>query len=374
MARLAGTDPNDLKADYLKALISAGFKHIDAASFVSQKPYRKWPIQEDVLKELDLPDDVEIIAIVVNEKGARRAIETEKVRTLGFPYSVSPTFLHNNQRQTPEESLEQLEEIQKKADDAGLERGGLYLDGVRQSLRRRLRRRRGGRSSRCTGVERHHRWFLSRHRRIWHLRSRFARWFRQSPTIGYLKLEYTCIAAAISSEKIIAAYDAGCRRFDSALGGLGGCPPRRTCSWGIFLTEVCSTLSKSAAPNLPPLKSLDALLRASIEIGGEIHGFTCGGLTCSIRNRGFPTLGSRPWLALGEVNVALRITSADIKDKRPANVSHSHFCQAGQKRGVPATRGCPLSPPCACHGLQRLDLHREMRRPSISSTVNWRPS
>src|SRR5438552_787193 len=117
---LQGQIPTDLKTDYLKALISAGFKHIDAASFVSAKAVPQMADSEDLLKELDLPDDVEIIAIVVNEKGARRAIETEKVRTLGFPYSVSPTFLHNNQRQTPEESLEQLEEIQKRADDAGL--------------------------------------------------------------------------------------------------------------------------------------------------------------------------------------------------------------------------------------------------------------
>src|SRR5579859_4313699 len=113
--------PADLKVDYLKALIGAGFKHIDAVSFVSPKAVPQMADSEEVLKELDLPDDVEIIGIVVNEKGAQRAIETEKVRTLGFPYSVSPTFLHNNQRQTPEESLEQLESIQKKADDAGLD-------------------------------------------------------------------------------------------------------------------------------------------------------------------------------------------------------------------------------------------------------------
>src|SRR5262249_15024949 len=67
------------------------------------------------------PDDVEIIGIVVNEKGAQRAINTNAVSTLGFPYSISPTFLRNNQRQTPEESLEELEKIQNKAGDAGLD-------------------------------------------------------------------------------------------------------------------------------------------------------------------------------------------------------------------------------------------------------------
>src|SRR5438270_7790754 len=113
--------PAELKADYLKALLSAGFKHIDAASFVSSKAVPQMADSEQVLSELDLADDVELIGIVVNEKGSKRTIDTRKIRTLGFPYSISPTFLHNNQRQTPEESLEELENIQKKADDAGLD-------------------------------------------------------------------------------------------------------------------------------------------------------------------------------------------------------------------------------------------------------------
>src|SRR5213595_2947216 len=117
---LKGQIPTYIKIDYLKALISAGFKHIDAASFVSPNAVPQMADSEAVLKELDPPDDVEIIGIVVNEKGARRAINTQAVSTLGFPYSVSPTFLRNNQRQTPEESLEQLDKIQKKAEDAGL--------------------------------------------------------------------------------------------------------------------------------------------------------------------------------------------------------------------------------------------------------------
>src|SRR6201987_5660514 len=118
---LQGVIPVDLKATYLKALISAGFKHIDAVSFVSPKAVPQMADSEDVLKELDPPDDVEIIGIVVNEKGAQRAIDTQAVSTLGFPYSVSPTFLRNNQNQTLEEAIDELDKIQNKADDAGLE-------------------------------------------------------------------------------------------------------------------------------------------------------------------------------------------------------------------------------------------------------------
>src|SRR5215469_13387375 len=118
---LEGQIPTDLKVNYLQALISAGFKHLDAVSFVSPKAVPQMADSEAVLKELDPPDDVEIIGIVVNEKGAQRAIDTQAVTTLGFPYSVSPTFLSKNQRQTPEDALEELEKIQRKADNAGLD-------------------------------------------------------------------------------------------------------------------------------------------------------------------------------------------------------------------------------------------------------------
>src|SRR5262245_51911522 len=112
--------PADLKVNYLKAVISAGFKHIDAVSFVSPKAVPQMADAEEGLKELDPPDDVEIIAIVANAKGAERAINSQAVSTLGFPYSVSPTFLHNNQRQTLDEAIDELEKIHQRAEEAGL--------------------------------------------------------------------------------------------------------------------------------------------------------------------------------------------------------------------------------------------------------------
>src|SRR2546425_3796912 len=118
---LKGQIPASLKAQYLRALIDAGFKHIDAVSFVSPKAIPQMADSEEVLKQLGPLDGVEIIGIVVNEKGADRAIATEAVQTLGFPYSVSPTFLERNQHQTLEESIEALEKIKLKADAAGLD-------------------------------------------------------------------------------------------------------------------------------------------------------------------------------------------------------------------------------------------------------------
>src|SRR6202158_392978 len=80
--------PTEIKVQYLRALIGAGFKHIDAVSFVSPNAVPQMADSEIVLEQLDSPDDVEIIGIVVNEKGADRAIATETVRSLGFPYSI----------------------------------------------------------------------------------------------------------------------------------------------------------------------------------------------------------------------------------------------------------------------------------------------
>jgi hydroxymethylglutaryl-CoA lyase len=267
---MQGQIPADLKVNYLKALISAGFKHIDAASFVSPKAVPQMADSEDVLKELDLTEDVETIAIVVNEKGARRAIETERVRTLGFPYSVSPTFLHNNQRQTPEESLDQLEEIQKKADDAKLDvvvyvsmafgnpYGDAYdADEVVAAVDVLE-------SSGITMVSLADTVGLASPQQVGALVSAVTDKF------GYLEIGVHLHSRAEQArEKILAAYDAGCRRFDSALGGLGGCPFAQDMLVGNIATEVLLETLKDRGAELPPLKSLDTLLRASTEIGAR---------------------------------------------------------------------------------------------------------
>src|SRR6202022_4956805 len=73
-----------------------------------------------VLKQLGPLKNVEIIGIVVNEQGAERAIATGGVSTLGYPYSISETFLRRNQNQSPEENEAVLKRIKDRADEAGL--------------------------------------------------------------------------------------------------------------------------------------------------------------------------------------------------------------------------------------------------------------
>ena len=267
---LQGIIPADLKTDYLKALISAGFKHIDAASFVSPKAVPQMADSEQVVKELDPPDDVEIIGIVVNEKGAERAIATNAVRTLGFPYSVSPTFLRNNQRQTLEDALEELEKVTAKAEEAGLD-VVVYI-------------------SMAFGNPYGDDWSLEEVvNAVDVLESSGIRTISLADTVGLAgpeeirsllsavlaKFDYLEIGVHLHSRpeeagsKVLAAYDAGCRRFDSALGGLGGCPFAQDSLVGNIPTEKVIEALKSRGAVLPPLKPLDVLLRASNEIGAR---------------------------------------------------------------------------------------------------------
>src|ERR1043166_9252412 len=217
---LKGQIPAYLKTDYLKALISAGFKNIDAVSFVSPKAVPQMADSEEVLKELDAPGDVEIIGIVVNEKGAQRAINTNSVRTLGFPYSISPTFLRNNQQQTFDEAIDELEKIKNKADEASLDTV-VYI-------------------SMAFGNPYGDEWSIDEViNAVDVLESYGVRTVSLADTVGMAgpdqihdvvssvlkKYDYMEIGVHLHSradqaeEKIIAAYEVGCRRFDSAIGG-----------------------------------------------------------------------------------------------------------------------------------------------------------
>jgi hydroxymethylglutaryl-CoA lyase len=272
---LKGQIPADLKTNYLQALISAGFKHIDAVSFVSPNAVPQMADSEEVLKELDPPDDVEIIGIVVNEKGAQRAIATEAVRTLGFPYSISPTFLQNNQRQTLEDAIEELEKIEKKADEAGLETvvyismafGNPYddpwtVDEVVEAVALlELQEIRMISLADTVGVAPPEK-------------------IREVVSAVMAKYDYLEIGVHLHSRpdqaaaKIAAAYEAGCRRFDSAIGGLGGCPFAQDDLVGNIPTETVIETLRSRGAQLPALKPLDALLRATAAFGARYKNST----------------------------------------------------------------------------------------------------
>jgi len=180
---------------------------------------------ENVLEQIDVPEDVEIIGIVVNEKGAERAIATKAVSTLGFPCSISETFLRKNQNQTIEQCHKILESVKRKAAAAGLSVvayismafGNPYGDRwdekrVGEAVDRLVSLGVGSISLADTvGLA-----SPDLIRRVFEsVSSEYA-----DPEIGV----HLHSAPGEAAAKVLAAYDAGCRRFDSAVGGLGGCP------------------------------------------------------------------------------------------------------------------------------------------------------
>src|SRR5438477_12206725 len=112
--------PTERKVEYLRGLIAAGFRRIDAVSFVSPKAIPQMADSEKVLEHLGPVEGVEIIGILVNEKGAERAIATGAVGTLGYPCSISETFLRRNQNQSLAENAATLDRIKDRADEAGI--------------------------------------------------------------------------------------------------------------------------------------------------------------------------------------------------------------------------------------------------------------
>jgi len=267
---LKGQIPTEVKAAYLRALIGNGFKHIDAVSFVSPKAVPQMADSEEVLKQIDPPDDVEIIGIVVNEKGAERAVATEAVHTLGFPYSISPTFLQKNQNQTLEDAYDTLENIKQKADTAGLDVvvyismafGNPYndpwsSDEVLEAVD--LIEKTGTRSISLAGTV-----GLGTPEKI-----------RALVAAVLAKYDYLDIGVHLHSrpseavDKILAAYDAGIRRFDSALGGLGGCPFAQDELVGNIPTEkVLEALAQRGA-DMPIRKPLDGVIRINADIAAR---------------------------------------------------------------------------------------------------------
>jgi len=277
--------PPELKADYLRALIAAGFRHIDAVSFVSPTAVPQMADSELVLEYLALPgldvsfrgeseddaddlgDTAEIIGIVVNKQGADRAIETDRVQALGFPYSISETFLKRNQSQTPEEAVEVLEKVGAAAQLARIDLIG-YL-------------------SMAFGNPYGDPWSVDEVITACELLvDSGAKVISLADTVGLATpaevgaLVRAVMAACEGAEvgvhlharpeaapaKIEAAYQVGCRRFDSAIGGMGGCPFAQDALVGNIATESLLLELARLGAELPEMRPLDALLRANTEI------------------------------------------------------------------------------------------------------------
>ncbi len=264
---LPGQIPPEIKAGYLRKLIDAGFKHIDAVSFVSPTAVPQMADSEQVLSQVSAATDVEIIGIVVNEKGALRAIQTDAVKTLGFPYSISAEFLRRNQHQTLEESLEILKRVQSiaKGDDrnvvayVSMAFGNPYgeawsIDEVLQAC---------DLIAECgvTEISLADTVGLATTDQIEGVLSPVIEQFGDLEIGAHLHAR-----PAETAERLRAAFQAGCRRFDTAIGGLGGCPFAQDVLVGNIPTEVVLAELRRCGANLPAFGSLDTLIGASHRI------------------------------------------------------------------------------------------------------------
>jgi len=235
------------KAQYLSRLVSLGFAHIDAVSFVSPKHVPQMADSETVMRELSqarLPsgEPPEIIGIVVNAQGLERALATPGVTTVGYPYSISAYFRRANANMSRAESRELVEKLQRETKAAG-RKLVIYISMAF-----------GNPYDEPWGAE------IVEDTLIW-LKDVGVRTVSLADTVGTASAEavaqlYTAVKGCIAgveigvhlhsrpenaAEKVIAAFEAGCRRFDGALTGLGGCPFAGDALVGNIPTEIVLT-------------------------------------------------------------------------------------------------------------------------------------
>ena len=255
--------PTQAKIEYLGRLISLGFRHLDAVSFVSPKYVPQMADSEQVMAELtkQFPVDMappEIIGIVVNEKGLERALATPGVTTIGYPYSISAYFRRANANMSRAESRVLVEKIHRQTKDAG-RKLVVYISMAF-----------GNPYDEPWGPE------IVEDTLVW-LKDIGVRTVSLADTVGkaspddvasIFRAAKNCVAGVelgvhlhsrpdTAAEKILAAFEAGCRRFDGALTGLGGCPFAGDELVGNIPTEaVLATLAARGVSTGIDMKSL----------------------------------------------------------------------------------------------------------------------
>jgi len=222
--------PTKEKIKYLSSLVALGFRHIDAVSFVSPKHVPQMADSEAVMKELSRVktpsgEAPEIIGIIVNAQGLERALSTQAVTTIGYPYSISAYFRRANANMSRAESRDLVQKIQKDTKAAGKK----LVVYVSMAF--------GNPYDEPWGPE------IVEETVVW-LKDTGVRTISLADTVGTasphdVAVVYNAARTGVAgvdigvhlhsrpdraAEKVQAAYEAGCRRFDGALTGLGGCP------------------------------------------------------------------------------------------------------------------------------------------------------
>lgn len=231
--------PTEKKVKYINQLLKCGFDTIDFGSFVSPKAIPQMRDTADVLKGLDLNNKTNLLAIIANERGAEDAVAFEEIRYLGFPFSVSEQFQQRNTNSSIEESLLRVENIQNICSKNNKELVVYLSMGF------------GNPYGEVWNAEIVQRWSEILHTKL------NVNILALSDTIGGASTEtvnylFSSLIPALPNVEfgahlhtrpenaqalVGAAYGAGCRRFDGAIKGYGGCPMAKDDLTGNMPTE-----------------------------------------------------------------------------------------------------------------------------------------
>jgi hydroxymethylglutaryl-CoA lyase len=231
--------PTEKKVAYLNMLLKVGFHTLDFGSFVSPKAIPQMRDTGEVLSNLDLTDTAsKLLAIVANERGATDAVQFDEITYLGYPFSVSETFQQRNTNKSIDESLVMVEKMQSLAQKHQKELvvylsmafGNPYGDVWSEEVVAKWGERLAGLDVRIlsladtVGVSNPQ-----------NIKLLFETLMAEFPQVEWGAHLHT--TPNTWREKVEAAYEAGCRRFDSAIKGYGGCPMAKDDLVGNMPTE-----------------------------------------------------------------------------------------------------------------------------------------
>lgn len=233
--------PTDVKANYINQLLKVGFDTIDFGSFVSPKAIPQMRDTAEVLTKLDLEStESKLLAIIANQRGANDAAQFEEITYLGYPFSVSETFQQRNTNASIEESLGRVEQIREIAEKSNKKMvvylsmafGNPYGDAWdvdivakwSEVLNKKLDVNILALSD-TIGVSQPE-----------NIDDLFSGLIKEMPNVEFGAHLHSTPEKAM--EKVQAAYEAGCRRFDGAIKGFGGCPMAKDDLTGNMPTEL----------------------------------------------------------------------------------------------------------------------------------------
>ncbi|VXC03364.1 Hydroxymethylglutaryl-CoA lyase YngG [Flavobacterium sp. 9R] len=266
--------PTARKVSYIQALLRVGFDSIDFGSFVSPKAIPQMQDTAAVLEQLDLSKtESKLLAIIANVQGAKDAAAHQPIQYLGFPFSISENFQMRNTHKTIAESLVTLQEILEIADQQNKEViaylsmgfGNPYGDRWNEEIVSEWTERLAQMGVRILSLS--DTVGSSTPEVITHL---FSNLIPKYPHIEFGAHLHTTPDKWF--EKIDAAYNAGCRRFDGAIQGFGGCPMATDRLTGNMPTEKLLSYftAKKENTNLSAMSFESAYNEAS-KLFGEFH-------------------------------------------------------------------------------------------------------